>query len=106
MSEVLHKQESQLEQVPETPSVPEPPHSVFPKWQRVTYVYIASLAAFVAPVSSNIYLPAMLSIADELNVSLAKINLTITCFMVTILPRAAQQELMQHKRFSKVLPQP
>jgi multidrug resistance protein len=105
MSEVLHKQESQLEQVPETPSVPEPPHSVFPKWQRVTYVYIASLAAFVAPVSSNIYLPAMLSIADELKVSLAKINLTITFFMVTILPPTASRELTQHvKIFQGIAP--
>jgi hypothetical protein len=64
-------------------SQPQPrPHSIFPKWQRVTYVYIASLAAFSSPVSSNIYLPAMLSIAADLHVSLTKISLTITMYMV------------------------
>jgi hypothetical protein len=59
------------------------PYSIFPKWQRVTYVYIASLAAFSSPVSSNIYLPAMLSLATELQVSLTKISLTITMYMVS-----------------------
>jgi hypothetical protein len=63
----------------------EQPHSIFPKWQRVTYVYIASLAAFSSPVSSNIYLPAMLSLATELRVSLTKISLTITMYMVSFI---------------------
>jgi hypothetical protein len=61
----------------------EQPHSIFSRWQKVTYVYIASLTAFASPVSSNIYLPAILSIADELHVSLTKISLTITVYMVS-----------------------
>jgi MFS family permease len=65
-----------------TPPPPQPPHSTFLPWQRVTSVYIASLAAFASPVSSNIYLPSMLSIARDLNVSLTKISLTITVYMV------------------------
>jgi multidrug resistance protein len=65
---------------------PQPLHSVFPKWKRVTYVYIASLAAFTSPVASSIYLPSMLSIAEDLDVSLTKISLTITVYMVRVIP--------------------
>jgi hypothetical protein len=64
--------------------LPPRPHSIFPKWQRVTYVYVASLAAFASPVSSTIYYPAMLSIAADLNTSLTKISLTITTYMVRL----------------------
>jgi multidrug resistance protein len=60
----------------------EPPHSIFSRWQRITYVHVASLAAFASPVSSSIYLPAMLSIAKDLDVSLTKISWTITVFLV------------------------
>ena len=61
---------------------PEPPYSVFPKWQRVTYVYIASLAAFTSSISSSIYYPAMVSLADDLHTSLTDISFTITTYMV------------------------
>jgi multidrug resistance protein len=64
------------------PQPPPPVHSVFPKWQRIIYVYIASLAAFTSPVSSSIYYPAMSSLAHDLNVSLTDISLTITTYMV------------------------
>jgi MFS family permease len=45
---------------------------------------VASLAAFASPVSSSIYLPAMLSIAKDLDVSLTKISWTITVFLVLL----------------------
>jgi hypothetical protein len=61
---------------------PEPPYSVFPKWQRVVYVYVASLAAFASPVSSSIYYPAMLTLARDLDTSLTNISLTITTYLV------------------------
>ena len=73
-------------EAPEPSELPEPPHSIFPKWQRVVYVYIASVAAFASPVSSSIYYPAMLTLAKDLNTSLTKISLTITTFMVYIIP--------------------
>lgn len=59
-----------------------PPHSIFPKWQRITFVYIASVAAFASPVSSSIYYPAMIDLAKDLNTSLTNISLTITTYMV------------------------
>lgn len=72
---------------------PEPPYTIFKKWQCVTYVYVASLAAFASPVSSTIYYPAMLSIATDLNTSLTKISLTITTYMVSsALSRQLQTE--------------
>jgi hypothetical protein len=67
---------------PATSDRPEPPHSIFPKWQRMAYVYVASLAAFSSPVSSSIYYPAMLTLAKDLNTSLTNINLTITTYLV------------------------
>lgn len=62
----------------------EPPYTIFPKWQCILYVYVASLAAFASPISSTIYYPAMLSIAVDLHQSLTKISLTITTYMVHI----------------------
>ncbi|KAH6662759.1 major facilitator superfamily domain-containing protein [Halenospora varia] len=64
------------------PERPEPPYSIFPKWQRGLYVYMASLAAFSSPVSSTIYYPAMLTLARDLNTSLTNISLTITTYLI------------------------
>jgi outer membrane biosynthesis protein TonB len=61
---------------------PGPPHSVFSKRAKVTYVYIASLAAFVSPVSTSIYYPAMVVLASDLNTSYANITFTVTTYMV------------------------
>ncbi|CAM1507776.1 Fc.00g046240.m01.CDS01 [Cosmosporella sp. VM-42] len=69
-------------QPPEPPESPQPPHSVFTKWQRIIYVYIASVAAFASPVSSSIYYPAMSTLAKDLDTSLTNISLTITMYMV------------------------
>ena len=78
----MAEKDAALEQQPQESQPPEPPHSIFTKWQRVTYVYIASVAAFASPVSSSIYYPAMLSLAEDLNTSLTNISLTITTYMV------------------------
>jgi hypothetical protein len=61
---------------------PPVPHSVFPKWQRVVYIYIASLAAFTSPVSNSIYYPAMVTLAEDLDTTITKISFTITSYMV------------------------
>ena len=66
------------------PEPPEQPYSIFPKWQRMLYVYVASLAAFASPVSSSIYYPAMLTLARDLDTSLTNISLTITTYLVLI----------------------
>jgi hypothetical protein len=67
------------------PDRPEPPYSILPKWQRVLYVYMASLAAFASPVASSIYYPAMLTLARDLNTSLTNISLTITTYLVCLI---------------------
>ncbi|KAL2210605.1 MFS general substrate transporter [Sarocladium strictum] len=66
----------------QAPQSPVPVHSIFPRWERVTYIYIASLAAFTSPVSSSIYYPAMSALAHDLHTSLTNISLTITTYMV------------------------
>jgi hypothetical protein len=86
------KQESKEPGVLETvPSGPEPPYSIFSKWERIIYVYIASVAAFSSPVSSTIFYPAMLTLSNDLHVSLTKISLTITVYMVSVLSNEASQ---------------
>ena len=66
------------------PLQPEPPYSSFTKWQRMSSVYVASLAAFASPISSTIYYPAMLTLAHDLHTSLTKISLTITVYLVRL----------------------
>jgi hypothetical protein len=70
-------------QKPESHNILEPPYSIFPKWQRIIFVYVASLAAFISPVSSSIFLPALSYIAADLNTTISKVNLTITTYMVS-----------------------
>ncbi len=60
-----------------------PPYSVFKPWQKKTIVFAASLGAVFSPMSTTIYLPALNTIASDLNVSNAKINLTVTTFLVS-----------------------
>ncbi|KAL4999471.1 major facilitator superfamily domain-containing protein [Aspergillus recurvatus] len=60
----------------------EPPYSVFTKAQKRYIVFFASWAGFFSPVSSQIYFPALNSIADDLGVTSALINLTLTSYMI------------------------
>ncbi|KAH8651589.1 major facilitator superfamily domain-containing protein [Tricladium varicosporioides] len=82
MSENDSNTKSEEKKEPEQVERPEPQHSIFPKWQRGLYVYMASLAAFASPVSSTIYYPAMLTLARDLNTSLTNISLTITTYLI------------------------
>ncbi|RDW92715.1 MFS transporter [Aspergillus mulundensis] len=59
-----------------------PPYSVFTKYQKRYIVFSASWAGFFSPVSSQIYFPALNSIADDLGVTGALINLTLTSYMI------------------------
>ena len=67
-----------IEQVTEAP-----PYSIFPRYERLFYAWLASVAAFASPVSTSIYYPALTILAKDLNTSLGNINLTITTYMVT-----------------------
>jgi len=57
-------------------------HSVFSPKQKKFIVLTASTAAFFSPLSSNIYLPALGLLAQDLSVSDSQINLTVTSYLV------------------------
>lgn len=65
-----------------TVSTNSPPYTVFSKNQRKFSIFMSSWAGFFSPVSANIYFPALNSLANDLDVSLTMINLTITSYMV------------------------
>lgn len=65
-----------------TTSSAAPLHSVFTKNQKRFIVFMASWGGFFSAVSSNIYFPALNSLASDLHVSNTLINLTLTSYMI------------------------
>lgn len=61
---------------------PAPAYSVFTTWQKRSLVLASALAAFFSPLSAQIYLPALNSIAEDLNITDSQVNLTITTYMI------------------------
>ncbi|KAJ5081736.1 Kynureninase [Penicillium alfredii] len=57
-------------------------YSVFTETQRWYIVFMASWAGFFSPVSSQIYFPALNTLAQDLSVSNSLINLTLTSYMI------------------------
>ncbi|KAJ5814358.1 uncharacterized protein N7503_001108 [Penicillium pulvis] len=57
-------------------------YSVFTHNQKRFIVFIASWAGFFSPVSSQIYFPALNTLAKDLHVSNSLINLTLTSYMI------------------------
>lgn len=58
------------------------PHTVFTQRQKAILVLTATLGACFSPFTANIYLPAIDTISRALNVSVTKVNLTITTYMI------------------------
>ncbi|KAI1282172.1 major facilitator superfamily domain-containing protein [Xylaria sp. FL0933] len=58
------------------------PYSIFDKRQKWLIILIASTAATFSGFASNIYFPALSTIARDLNVSLELINLTVTSYLI------------------------
>ncbi|KAL2193683.1 major facilitator superfamily domain-containing protein [Corynascus similis CBS 632.67] len=58
------------------------PYSVFSRKEKGLLVLIVSAAGFFSSVSSNMYFPALNSLAQEYRVSNTLINLTITVYMI------------------------
>jgi hypothetical protein len=58
-------------------------YSVFTISQRRYIIFMASWAGFFSPVSSQIYFPALNTLAQDLHVSNSLINLTLTSYMVS-----------------------
>ena len=73
-----------LDRATTTVSAAVPVYSVFTKNQKRFIVIMASWAGFFSPVSANIYYPALNSLARDLRVDNALINLTLTSYMVSL----------------------
>jgi len=61
---------------------PQPLYSTFTKGQKIAITLTVSFLAIISPLSGQIYLPALDSIAHDLQVPISYVNLTITTFMV------------------------
>ncbi|KAI1377911.1 MFS general substrate transporter [Hypoxylon crocopeplum] len=60
----------------------EPPYSIFSHREKATMIVLASFTAIISPLSGAIYLPALPSLARDLNVSESLINLTVTTYLI------------------------
>lgn len=63
-------------------SKPSEPFSVFTAWEKRAIVGAASLISFLSPLTANIYLPILHTIADDLDVGNTQVNLTVTVYLV------------------------
>ncbi|KAK0377144.1 major facilitator superfamily transporter [Colletotrichum tamarilloi] len=61
---------------------PEPPYHVFTKKQKWVVIVIIGAAGLFSGLSSNIYFPALDTIARDLNVSSQMVSLTITSYLI------------------------
>lgn len=59
-------------------------YSVFTARQKKIILIAGSFAGFFSPLSSNVYFPALNTIAKDLRVSISHINLTVTTYQVDI----------------------
>lgn len=84
---------SSLKESPETRGVAEdleelatvatgPVYSAFSTWKKRYIVIMVTWAAFISPMSANIYFPALNPLRVDLNVSTTLINLTLTSYMI------------------------
>jgi hypothetical protein len=69
------------------------PYTIYSKKQKIAIILAASVASFFSPMSANIYIPALNSIAADLHVSNTLINLTLTSYLVRIGPFLFQHSI-------------
>ncbi|KAF7167808.1 hypothetical protein CNMCM5623_000996 [Aspergillus felis] len=60
----------------------EPPYCILPKGDKISIILLVSFAAIISPISSGIYFPALNNLAQDLNVSISLINITITTYLI------------------------
>ncbi|KAJ3544898.1 hypothetical protein NM208_g2784 [Fusarium decemcellulare] len=65
-----------------SPPVPEPPYTIFGQTQKALIVLIVSVAATFSGFASNIYFPALPTIAHDFDTSIELINLTVTSYLI------------------------
>lgn len=58
------------------------PYSIFSRRMKIWITFMATVASVVSPMTAHIYFPALDALADELNVSISLINLTLTSYMI------------------------
>ena len=68
--------------------IKEKPWSVWTPRQVKMIIVVASFASLLSPLSGQIYFPALNSIAADLHVSDSLVNLSITTYLVSLLPAA------------------
>ncbi|ORY75719.1 major facilitator superfamily transporter [Protomyces lactucae-debilis] len=59
-----------------------PVYSTFSKRQKSFITLLVSLASIFSPISATIYVPALPTIAKDLNVSITLVNLSVTSYMI------------------------
>ncbi|MCJ1442587.1 MAG: hypothetical protein MMC23_003083 [Stictis urceolatum] len=74
--------DSTAEPPSEQPASSGPEFSVFTTRQKRAIIFAGSLAAFISPLSSQIYFPALNTIAADLHQSISAINLTVTMYLI------------------------
>ncbi|KAF4447179.1 hypothetical protein F53441_9226 [Fusarium austroafricanum] len=65
-----------------SPTSTKDPYSIFDKIQTALIVTLISVAATFSGFASNIYFPALPTIAQDLNISIELINLTVTSYLI------------------------
>lgn len=63
-------------------AIPPPAYSTFPPKQITLIIFLASFAGTFSPLSSFIFFPAIDDLARALDVSVGKVNLTVTSYMI------------------------
>lgn len=67
---------------PRSPSQEPLSYSTFTQRQKLQITILVSLASVFSPISATIYVPALPTIANDLNVSVAAVNLSVTSYMI------------------------
>ncbi|KAK4168380.1 major facilitator superfamily domain-containing protein [Cladorrhinum sp. PSN259] len=57
-------------------------YSIYSGWQKILLVGAAAIGGFYNPLTAQVYLPALNALGDEFHVTPAKINLTVTTYMI------------------------
>lgn len=82
-NEATAKAESTTHDQNESPSSDERPvHSALSERQRSALLAVASFAAAISPASTTTYYPAITTLANDLNVSITQINLSVSVYQV------------------------
>lgn len=75
-------EERETREADERNEPPPPPHSVLNKYGKVYITFMAALAGFFSPISSQIYFPALPILAQYYGKTTTLINLTVTTYMI------------------------